>query len=539
MTKNINKKLEDTIIKDSAARKKELTEMNSILKEIGEATDDYRKTGAERRKAELEQLLSVQGMAQEVTTALGQKEGITRAITTGLTNMMDSPAIRGAVKGGDSLVKEELMSKMLETLIDSPLMQDTNSQQIMEDIWQNMEQMDWKSMASNAENIMWGASESFKAAAASMRHTIVDKFPLAARVLSDAMIEHYKQGFNKAFGAFKDQAKDILSPIMSVIGPVLGVVQGLWIIGKTLLTESTKYEESTAHWTQRTAEAMERLEGGQAAKDKRELFGSKKKKGFLGSIEVFLGDIAARFGLAGAGGLLGAAGSLLMSGLILGLIVYMIYEYVQGFKSGDNLGDSVVKGAAAMLEPLLMIPEFFINKMLEHIFETDFRVDFSSEAIEKAINDFNDWLYKNFTEPFLDFFIIDLPNFFTETLSWDNLSKMMYDTAKEAGVPDWMLPDSMSPTGTEQQPSPEKAPITYSDANSGYVLRAGLIGAQTTSARDAARLLGDTNNNLKTTNTSVNNMGDKVANAVVVQDSSKDIPTNTEDLGIMALGLMD
>ena len=80
------------------------------------------------------------------------------------------------------------------------------------------------------------------------------------------------------------------------------------------------------------------------------------------------------------------------------------------FAKGDIVG--ILKHvASSILEPILDIPEMFING-LSWLFGSKFRVDFGKDAIMGFVDTATAWVFDNITVPVLDFFTIDIPTFF-------------------------------------------------------------------------------------------------------------------------------
>lgn len=551
---NIKGELEAPIGKLIKSQERELRAKERLIASI-EDSNDYTRQAAEKRKEELLELNTLGNVADQINDVLGQQEGIMNAITSELTDMLQDESMAKAVTSGDGLMQQKMVEQLVATMRDSGLSDDANVRMILDDLQANFDKMDWKEMADKAQSTFYATSESFKEAANDMRHTIVDKFPMAGRFLSDAMIEHYKKGFEKAFGAFQDKAKEILSPLNDILGPVIGLIQGLWILGKTLLTESTDYERSTAEWTKRTAEVLESMHEEQKDARTDEKLGPQKKEGGLLSrmIPSLPGGGLARLGIGG---------------MVIAMIGFMVKNYIDGFMKGGTLEESLVKGAAQMWEPILAIPEWVINKISEHIFGSDFRVDFSAEKIEQAINDFNDWLFENVTKPVLDFFIVDLPKFFTETIpeaiekmpekleklvddfsksisdtfgsifkwfsdtfSWENISRLIYDSAKAVGAPDWMIPDKIIPDVE-----------TNADVVSKAEVEGGMARAAAQESAAVKELVKENNRLVQETTKNNEKLTESVSSALVAVgegQSKRDIPVVTDDYGVMASQVLE
>jgi len=122
-----------------------------------------------------------------------------------------------------------------------------------------------------------------------------------------------------------------------------------------------------------------------------------------GMITKIFGKIASK--LVGFGSLLGK----------LFTPILVIYEAVKGLLSKGSIRDKILSASAGILSIWTEIPQMIINGITS-LLNIDFRVDFGKKEIIKAVNRITDWTYKYITEPFLDFILIDLPGFFTNTI---------------------------------------------------------------------------------------------------------------------------
>jgi len=143
-----------------------------------------------------------------------------------------------------------------------------------------------------------------------------------------------------------------------------------------------------------------------------------KKLTFLGKIGRMFSNVITKIGnvfrnIARMPGI----GRIFSIGKVFGAFLFYIRAAWGIFKElrdgSKDLRDRILGISAVIMELLLEIPEMIVNGLLS-LFGSDFRVDFSKEAIIEAVNGITDWVFDNVTKPVLDFFLITLPDTLTK-----------------------------------------------------------------------------------------------------------------------------
>lgn len=108
-------------------------------------------------------------------------------------------------------------------------------------------------------------------------------------------------------------------------------------------------------------------------------------------------------------------------GVVVGKMLFwfrFLFDSIKTIFSDMSIRDKILGVSAKLLSLIAEIPQWITNGLLA-LFGSEFRVDFGKDAIIDAVNRFSDWLFPNFTVPVLDFFTIDIPNFFKRVV--DNI----------------------------------------------------------------------------------------------------------------------
>ena len=177
-----------------------------------------------------------------------------------------------------------------------------------------------------------------------------------------------------------------------------------------------------------------------------------QKLTFLGKIGKMFSNVITKIGnvfrnIAKMPGI----GRIFSIGKVFGAFLFYIRAAWGIFKElrdgSKDLRDRILGISAVITELLLEIPQMIVNGLLS-LFGSDFRVDFSKEAIIEAVNGITDWVFDNVTKPVLDFFLITLPGI------WKNFKSKFFnivDFSKEAiinamsNVTDWIFDNVTKP----------------------------------------------------------------------------------------------
>lgn len=139
----------------------------------------------------------------------------------------------------------------------------------------------------------------------------------------------------------------------------------------------------------------------------------------LGKMGKMLGNVFTKISTSFSGIIKAITGSKIFKfGKAIGNLLFFfrfIYDAIREIFSEKSIRDKILGVSAKILALVGEIPELIINGLFK-LFGSDMRVDFSKEAIINAVNKFSDWLFKNFTEPFFDFLLIDIPSFFSNLI---------------------------------------------------------------------------------------------------------------------------
>ena len=342
------------------------------------------------------------------------------------------------------------------------------------------------SIVETGNKFMYSLSSSLIRTIDNFRHTITDKFPkTVGRFLSDEMVEHYKTGAKEIGQHFQQHMSTILAPVSAITGPIIAIGKSLFTIGKTLFSGPTKYEKQTAkvqrdirdilkgerkdarkRWIEDKKQKMKEMQLNMKEKGK-SIFekyiipifalGVGLLIGYFSEIKTLISPILGFFKTIGnkfvkigsffgkistklstfGGKILslltkGPLGRLfLTAGKIFGKLfmpLKMIWNFFKDFgtikemfSNGDIVG-ILKQVAGSILEPLLDLPEMFINA-LSWIFGSEFRVDFGKDAIIGMIDNVTVWVFDNITVPIMDFFTKTIPEFFNNIFGFFGKAK--------------------------------------------------------------------------------------------------------------------
>jgi len=581
---------------------------------------------ASKKQDDLDEMMkSIDGYANTAETMsryLGMEEGTKRQMEIYLSQIAHSDEnIKTVLKHGNpEEVKKmmiESMLKITENMEHASEQDRRNYEMLIEEVRNNDDALDWDKIKDNANSLFFPLTQKFVHGAEVMRETVVDKFPFMMRFVSKDMVEHYKQGLQTVTGMLKTEFSTVLAPLEAITGPFMAVIKGGYILTKTLLTKSNEYEKMTAIYSKKNYElfnAKMRQDKKDKMLEKPETKGFMKYLlpiaalliGFVGSLtkqlSVYWKPIKAGFKFVanffskeGQIGkmfirvgkfftdivkgfnklekmipktfmvkLLGAVGRIFGKFL---MPLMMVWEGIKGWMKGDNLRDKILGAASGILSVFLDLPEMVVNWLLSMF--TDFRVDFGADAITNAVNMLTEGMYKNITEPFLDWLLIDLPNLFTEF--GDAMGNFFVNLFDKIGIDisfiknsviDWLigllgdvpfigkyikkLSSDNDNSGTKTTTTrvyrvdtesvgdleASKANMTNFDTHIAERAKASAIKEQIKGSKDTVSALNTTNRNLTETNTT-NKQIIQNQEIINVSDGGNEIPTDPEAMGVV------
>lgn len=378
--------------------------------------------------------------AQTVSKFAGQEEAMTREVSHQMSLMFkEDRDLKVAYQKAD----EDTQAKMLKSIQDEALrrMNLSKAQQKEYEFAIKASHENTKKavdeIIKKSEDMLFPIGVNLLRALDGFRHNIVEVFPKTlGRFFSDAMMEHYKTGLKEIGGIFSTHMNTILAPIDTLVGPFKAVAKSMFAIGKTLFSGPTRYEVETARVQREIRDNLKTQtkmlkDERKAEKDAASRAGViKEEEGIFGKmlgwaknvimpVMTWIGGAVMKF----AGLLKGPLG--FMSKVFKRLMIPLmaLWNFTKGLDglaakfqkegfSAEYFADLGKLLFSSIMGALLELPEMIVNGILS-MFNSEYRVDFSPEAISNAIDNLNTWL-TDFTYPVFKFFLEDIPNFFTQ-----------------------------------------------------------------------------------------------------------------------------
>lgn len=412
--------------------------------------------------------------------------------------------------------------------------------------------------------------------------------------IKDTIITHVRDGMKKIGGYFKSHLTTILEPISEISGPLIAISQSLFGFGKALFGKKEKREKKDSKTLQNILSIFtiffddvkknRALKGtkqtglmkylipltalfvgffgglfkqlGMFFKPIKTLFQSIKgifmnlkiikDSKFLAKFFGFFDKLKSLIAKSPLAKILGAVGRLFGS-LLMPLM--MFYDAYKGWMNAETIRDKILGAAAGILDVFFSLPEWIANTILGLF--TDFRVDFSAQAIIDAINGISDWLFDAVTVPVMDFFTITIPNAFNSlkdnitnlfkggidfaTMMKDQLIDMLINLLGDVPIIGGYIKKlaDMKSAPTVGEVSVTKNTNTASNTNGVNVARANATLEQIRGNRETVDTLNTTNKNL-TENIGVNKqIVQNQQNIQINNDSNNDIPSDPENMGVL------
>ena len=449
---SIQKQLEKNMkyTENQAAKQSEyLRELLDLEKAGQRMTEDEEKLLVDFWDA---QIKTSKDTASMISKSLGAEEAFNRELQHQFVEMFNEDAESRAVwLKGSQAEKDALLGQMKAEAIARLGLDEKQAEMYADQIAVGMEKAvgNMDAIVEKAGNIFQPLADNMLRAMDDVRHSIVEKFPNAFRLVSDEMIEHYKSGAKEVGQHFQKHMSTIMAPMEAITGPLIAIGKTMFTIGKTLFSGPTKMEIENAKVQREIRDAVKKRNKDAKKADDRSWTEKMKDKARNVYAGVKEGPLGKLFGLLAKVGPMLIAGlstvfSFVMGTLVpmlpliigigaafvaAGLIIWNIVDDFENLKTLFQAGDwaGFIKNLVAdILAGLFKIPEWIINSISEYFVGSDFRVDFGKESIMNLFADLETWFYNTWVVPIME--TIDAFGIF-----FDNIGKLV-DTIKS-----WVL----------------------------------------------------------------------------------------------------